>query len=80
MTTMARLIFSGKLKKVEFMELEILWVAKYTSTAKFVKKFGFSLTLTRQFKSENEAIEFMNQVKRDDTNNDTYRNIVIYHY
>ena len=61
------------------MELETIWVAGYTSTAKFFEKFGFSLTLTRQFKSENEAIEFMNQVQHDDINNDTSRNIVIYH-
>lgn len=76
---MARLIFSGKQKKVEFMKSEIIWIAEYTSTAKFIEKFGFSLTMTRQFKSENEAIEFMNKVKLDDSNNDTYRNITIYH-
>lgn len=80
MITMARLIFNGKLKKVEFMKPEIIWIAEYTSTAKFVEKFGFSLTMTRQFKSKNEAVEFVNKVKYDDSNNDTYRSISIYHY
>lgn len=62
------------------MKPEIIWIAEYTSTAKFVEKFGFSLTMTRQFKSKNEAVEFVNKVKYDDSNNDTYRSISIYHY
>lgn len=52
------------------MKSEIIWIAEYTSTAKFVEKFGFSLTMTRQFKSENEARQtyltrFLESVKHE---------------
>ncbi len=72
-------ISNGKQKKADFMKFGIMWIVEYTSSKKFSEKFGFSLTITRQFKSENEAVEFMKQISCDDTNNGTYRNIMIYH-
>lgn len=77
MITMARRIFSGELKKVEFMKSKIIWIVKYTSTAKFVENLGFSLTVIRQFKSKNSALEFMNNVKHDDAISGTYRSIEV---
>lgn len=61
------------------MELMMIWFVEYTSTVKYVEKFGFSLTVTRQFKCEREAVEFAEMLKKDDSNNGTYRDIAIYH-
>ena len=80
MSTMAKPISSGKLKKAEFMEVKIMWIVEYTSTDKFIKDYGFSLTIRQSFKSECEAIKFINQVKNDDTNNNTSRTIMIYNF
>lgn len=63
----------------DFMKSKIKWIVKYTSTEKFVKIYGFSLTITQSFKSEREAIEFVNQVENDDINNNTSRKIALYH-
>ncbi len=76
---MVKSIFSGKLKKAEFMEVKIIWIVEYTSTDKFIKDCGFSLTIRQSFKSECEAMKFINQVRNDDTNADTSRTIMIYH-
>lgn len=72
-------IFSGELKKADFMKAQIIWIVEYTSTKKFTEIYGFSLTIKQVFRSECEAMKFMNQVKNDDTNNNTSRSIMIYH-
>ena len=79
MSITARPIFIGKLKKADFMQAKIIWIVEYTSTKKFTEIYGFSLTIRQSFKSECEAMKFMNQVKNDDTNNNTSRSIMIYH-
>ena len=79
MSITARHIFSGELKKAKFMEAKIVWIVEYTSTENFTEIYGFSLTIKKIFKSECEAVEFMNQVKNDDANNNTSRTIRIYH-
>lgn len=55
-----------------------MWVVKYTSTADFIKTYGFSLVIRKSFKSEHEAVQFANQLKKDDENDNVIRTVTVY--
>ena len=54
------------------------YIVEYSSTEKFIKCYGFSITLMRPFKSMAEADSFLNNVSKSDSCNVTSRIIQIY--
>lgn len=55
-----------------------MWIVKYTSTADFIKMYGFSLVIKKSFISECEAIQFANHMKKADENDNVHRTITVY--
>lgn len=59
-------------------DVKEIYVVEYSSTEKFIKRYGFSITLIRPFKSMAEADSFLNNVSESDSCNATSRIMQIY--